>query len=484
MFTQSAHSRLSGVANASGGDKGGFDIDRWHAARDALKRLYGDLPDAGFSALMGDVARRVAGASAARRAELRARDAFRRNDPLWFANPGRPVYCAYAGRFGGTLRGCLEHIPYLQELNVGLLHLMLDDVAQDGHEDLRDLADALRRVDMSLVLDAACDPAISTDPRAFVAMLDVFLDLANIGVDGFRLHPATAPWMPDAVLAWRHLIGMMAPGAFLLAETGVRSHLVYNSPAMAALWAAIAEGDGAIFDDALRGMAGEPSHRWLNYARRHEGIIWNVPGADAARQRQWTRFYAGGESFADGLSFPVGAGDVSVCGMAASLCGVADDAFGLDRLKLVYSVVYALDGVPMIYMGDEIALANAELTGPDPDTRALHRPDMDWNAANAADVGTTQQGEMFDHLCMLSDILMALPDLARAGPAQPLPGRDGPVLAISRSLPKGRFLCLANLSNETRTVRLPRPATDLFDGLRLAGRTALPPWQALWLHET
>jgi amylosucrase len=170
--------------------------------------------------------------------------------------------------------------------------------------------------------------------------------------------------------------------------------------------------------------------------------------------------------------------------MAASLCGVADDAFGLDRLKLVYSVVYALDGVPMIYMGDEIALPNdAGFAGSDPDLRWLHRPRMDWDAANLAGIDSTSQGEMFAHLRMLSELLTAVPGMARAGPAMPLNGRDGPVLAFARALPKGRFLCLANLSDAPRTVRLLKPATDLFDGLRLAGRTAIPPWTALWLHE-
>lgn len=486
---------MSDVSGSSDRDNGAFDIDHWYAAREALKRLYGDLADHDFSILMGDIARRVADASAMRRAELRARDAFRRNDPLWFAGPGRPVYCAYADRFGGTLRGCLEHIAYLQELNVGLFHVMLTDAAHGTHKDLRDLAGALRRADIALVLDVACHPATPDDPRAFVATLDVFYNLANIGVDGFRLGSLALSGSHDIVSAWRHLIAMVAPGAFLLAETFEavpECQLVYGTTVMTALWAAIAEGGGAIFDDALRGTAAKPAHAlWLNYARRHDDIAWNALGAIAgtARQKQWTRFYAGGESFADGLSLPADAGEAApVCGMAASLCGVADDAFGLDRLKLVYSVVYALDGVPMIYMGDEIAQTNHIEANPtafidaDPDLGGLHRPKMDWNAANAADVEATPQGEMFDHLCMLSDILMAIPGLVQAGPAQPLPGR-GPILAFTRALPKGRFLCLANLSDEAQTVRLLKPATDLFDGLRLAGSTVIPPWQVLWLHE-
>ncbi len=581
------------------------DLDHWYAAREALGRLYGKTSGHNFPVLMAEIARRIADASVARRAELRARDARRRDDPLWFKRPGRPAYSAYADRFGGTLKGCLDRIPHLQALNVGVFHPLPLLKARDGDsdggfavadfaevdpklgtfDDLKTLAGALRRADISLVLDVVCnhtarehawaqawlagDPDYAdfyiairdeaelaawsahlvdafpttapgsftwcediqgwvwttfndfqwdlnyANPRVFLAMLDVFLDLANAGVDGFRLDSVAHLWktkgtncrnLPqahDIIGALRHLIALVAPGTFLLAEASEAArdvvpffgseaapqcHLAYNNTAMTALWAALAEGDGAIFDAALKATAQKPAHgHWLNYARGHGDIVWNAldPMADKPRQKRWTRFYAGGESFADGLSFQANAGEAaSICGMASSLCGVADDAFGLDRLKLVYSIVYALDGVPMIYMGDEIALPNDRaFTGTDADVRWLHRPAMDWDAAGIATIDTTPQGEMYAYLRMLSEILMAMPGMAEAGPALPLAGRDGPVLAFARTLAKGRFLCVANLSDDNQMVRLRRPSTDLFDGLRLAGATSIPPWQVLWLHE-
>ena len=607
---------MSEVSGAGDRKAGSLDVDHWHVAREALGRLYGKTSGHNFPALMAEIARRVADASVARRAELRARDARRRDTPLWFAQPGRPVYCAYADRFGGTLKGCLDHVPHLQALNVGLFHPLSllkggdGDIALTGFavadfaevdpklgtfDDLKTLAGALRRADISLILDVVCnhtarehvwargwlagDPdyadfyvairdeaeraAWSThlvdvfpntasgsftwcetvgdddaggwvwttfnssewdlnyaNPRVFLAMLDVFLNLTNAGVDGFRLDSVAYLWktkgtncrnLPqthDIVCALRHLIALVAPGTFLLAEAtrdardvvpffgseaAPQCHLAHNNTAMTALWAAMAEGDGAIFDDAMRAVAEKPAHgHWLNYARCHDDIVWNALDrvADTPRQKGWTRFYAGGESFAEGLAFQVkgdeaNAGEAaSICGMASSLCGVADDAFGLDRLKLVYSIVYALDGVPMIYMGDEIALPNdATFTGTDRDVRWLHRPTMDWDAAGIATIETTPQGEMYAHLRMLSEILMAVTGMAEAGPAQPLAGRDGPVLAFARTLARGRFLCVANLSDDNQTVWLRKPATDLFDGLRLAGVTSIPPWQVLWLHE-
>ena len=55
------------------------------------------------------------------------------------------------------------------------------------------------------------------------------------------------------------------------------------------------------------------------------------------------------------------------------------------RLVLLYSVTYAFGGIPLLYMGDELALRNdtGYLADPEraPDNRWMHRPPMDWAAA-------------------------------------------------------------------------------------------------------
>jgi amylosucrase len=44
-------------------------------------------------------------------------------------------YCSYVDRFGGTLRGVAERIPYLQELGVRYLHLLPFLRPRDGEND-------------------------------------------------------------------------------------------------------------------------------------------------------------------------------------------------------------------------------------------------------------------------------------------------------------------------------------------------------------
>ena len=74
-------------------------------------------------------------------------------------------------------------------------------------------------------------------------------------------------------------------------------------------------------------------------------------------------------SFARGALFQENpaTGDARISGSAASLCGIEDALArgdpaalepGIRRLVLLYSVTYACGGVPLLYMGDELALRN------------------------------------------------------------------------------------------------------------------------------
>src|SRR5205085_7641418 len=104
-------------------------------------------------------------------------------------------------------------------------------------------------------------------------------------------------------------------------------------------------------------------------------------------------------------------GDARISGTAASLCGIeaaldsgVDAALeqGIRRLVLLYSVVYAFGGIPLLYMGDELALRNdAGYLGNlerAPDNRWMHRPPMDWAAAHRRSDPRSLEGRVFAEL--------------------------------------------------------------------------------------
>ncbi|MGN6421924.1 MAG: alpha-amylase family glycosyl hydrolase [Asticcacaulis sp.] len=348
------------------------------------------------------------------------------------------------------------------------------------------------------------------NPRVFLAVLGVLFDLANAGVEGFRLDSAAYLWkikgtacrnLPqahDLLRAFKDLLSLAAPGVFLLAEAieGLdevlgyfgdaaserECDMAYNNTAMTALWGALADKKADVFAQALGKTKQKPAHGvWLNYARCHDDIIWQALSGwvEQDRLRAWSSFYASGER---GLAFQA-PGDLapSTCGMAASLSGLAADAMGLERLKLAYGLTYALDGVPMLYMGDEIALLNDETFLNDPERRLelrwLHRPRMDWARADERHDSGSPAQLMFSHILRLNHVLGQMPDWSEPVPATPVPSHAPALLVFERALSGGRFVCLANLSGESIDLSSEWAGEDLISGTSLK---SLAPYQLMW----
>ena len=271
------------------------------------------------------------------------------------------------------------------------------------------------------------------NPDVFIEMLNVMLDLANLGIDVLRLDAVAFTWkrmgtncqnQPEAHLiaqAFRAFVAMAAPGVVLKAEAIVapdqlvpylgvhrnvrrECHLAYHNQLMVMLWSSLATRDATLAIESLSTLPPTPVDAgWVSYLRCHDDIGWAVDDAAAARagldgaahRRFLAEFYRGAfpGSFAEGRAFSSNplADDERTCGSAAALCGLdaalrsgdepATDA-AVRRLLLGYGVVFAFAGIPLIYMGDEIGLANdygyvADARHVD-DSRWLHRPAMPW----------------------------------------------------------------------------------------------------------
>ncbi len=330
------------------------------------------------------------------------------------------------------------------------------------------------------------------NPAVFEEMLGVLIFLANQGVEGFRLDSAPFLWkregtncrnQPDAyaiVEAWRAALSIVAPGVVLLAEAieslddvlpffggeAPGCDLAYNNGVMTALWGALADGDAGIARTVIEAASARPDHAaWLSYVRCHDDLIWNALSAYAPPDdlKRWSDFYDGG-GFSGGRAFQTAAGGVpSTNGMASSLVGLGkegvDQGLALARLKLLYGIIHGLDGWPLIYMGDEIALGNDEAYADDPERRGdgrwLHRPYMDWSAAaRRAEDGTVEAG-IFTTLSGLADAARRLNNLGIAGRARTVPVGDPAILAVTRDEGERQFLMLANLSPDPVVANRP-----------------------------
>ncbi len=386
------------------------------------------------------------------------------------------------------------------------------------------------------------------NPAVFRAMLGVLLTLANHGVDVVRLDAAPFLWkrlgtdcqnQPEAhrvLQGLRALTRLAMPGLVLKAEAIVgpdqlvpylggheryrpECDLAYDNQLMVMLWSALATRDVSLANRALSRRRPVPARAgWVSYARCHDDIGWSVGdddawavGLDPARHRAFLAdFYAGRHpgSFSVGADFQVDpwSGSARTSGSAASLVGleralasghVAEVDAALHRLELLYSVVYSFGGVPLVYMGDEIALRNDPHWQDDPhhadDNRWMHRPPMDWVAAERRHDPSSVEGRAFAALVRLGEVRRSVEAFRSDAQTWVHHHANPRVLAYVRSHPRAApVLALACFSDDPEVVDAAvLHHAGLSDAVHLhstAGRVEwtgggvrLQPWSFLWL---
>jgi amylosucrase len=343
------------------------------------------------------------------------------------------------------------------------------------------------------------------NPRVFEAMLETILWLANRGIDIFRLDAVPFMWkrlgttcmnQPEVhllVQAMHALTRLAAPGVIFKAEAIVapddlvpylgghdryrpECELAYHNQLMVMLWSSLATKDARLMAQSLRRMRDIPAETsWVTYVRGHDDIGWAISAEDAAavgwdwwnHRNFLNAFFSGAYpgSFARGALFQENpeTRDARISGTAAALCGIesatspAELTAGIRRLVLLYAVVFAYGGIPLIYMGDELAMRNDPGYAADPaladDNRWMHRPYMDWIAAARRHDETTLEGRVFGWMRRLSAARKDVLALRSGGLEETLGVDNGAIFAWRRRHPRsGNFVGLANFAESPQTV--------------------------------
>ncbi|AWN23694.1 alpha-amylase [Deinococcus irradiatisoli] len=383
------------------------------------------------------------------------------------------------------------------------------------------------------------------NPEVFLEFVDIILYLANQGVEIFRLDAIAFIWkrmwtdsqnqpeVHDLTRALRACARIVAPAvAFkaeaivapgdLIAYLGRRDHhgkvsdMAYHNSLMVQLWSSLASGNTRLFEQALSAFAPKPTNTtWGMYVRCHDDIGWAISDHDAGMagttgpgHRAFLSDFYSGEwpgSFARGQVFQANprTGDRRISGTAASLAGLEaaqteeDIDLALRRLRLLHAVTLGYGGVPLIYMGDELALLNDEryLDVPEhaQDNRWLHRPAMDWHKAEERFDVATSSGRMYAALQRLIRARRQLPHLHASIEAQIVPSPNEHTLLFRRDHPLGSMLAMYNFSPEFQPLPAPLLRAIVGDYPRdaLSGHewnltnpeVALEPYGAYWLIE-
>jgi amylosucrase len=345
-----------------------------------------------------------------------------------------------------------------------------------------------------------------TNPDVFHEYAEIILFLANLGVQVLRLDAIAfmfkrlgtdsqnQPEVHAITQALRAVAKIACPAVNFKAEAivgpadlvrylgegrhyGKVSDIAYHNSLMVQIWSMLAARDVTLAAHALRGLPLAPSTTaWVTYLRCHDDIGWAIDDADAAAvglsgpgHRNFLSEYYSGTfpgSTARGLVFQYNpeTGDRRISGMAASLVGLeaaleSENGHAVDlvigRLFVAYAMVLGWGGIPVIWMGDELALTNdpgwAEETGHESDNRWVHRPRMPWEVASLRGERGTVAGRMFEVLTHLVRVRSNLPHL-HASVASEIPDLSDPgVLPVLRRHPLGSLLELYNVTDSWRS---------------------------------
>ncbi|MFO1201312.1 MAG: amylosucrase [Tabrizicola sp.] len=382
------------------------------------------------------------------------------------------------------------------------------------------------------------------NPAVFLEIVEVMLFLANKGVDVLRLDAVAFMWKrlgtrcqsePEvhmilqalracsriASAAVIHLEEAIVAPAEMLPYLGRGSHdgkegnLAYHNSLMVQFWSALATRDVRLMTHVLGTHFPErlTNATYATYIRCHDDIGWAVTDEDAAavglsghgHRNFLSDFYEGTfpGTFAKGALFQVNelTGDKRISGSFASLAGLetardgGEAELAVQRILMGHALIAAWGGIPLIYMGDELAALNDYGYLEDPhhahDSRWVHRPRMDWAVAEARHAADSPAARVFRGTKAILARRAATDALHGAVPVRVVGSGNDAVLAFQRVAPTGALLGLFNFTEHWQ--HLPETwvramgASRMWDALSEAavqphgGQVVLPPYARVWL---
>jgi glycosidase len=378
------------------------------------------------------------------------------------------------------------------------------------------------------------------NPEVFDAMLGEMLFLANLGVEVLRLDAVAFIWkemgttcenLPQAhqiIQAFNALVRLAAPAMVFKSEAIVHPDEVakyigegecpisYNPTLMALLWEALATREVHLLRHSMQKRFVHPENCvWVNYIRLHDDIGWSFADEDAADlfingfdHRQFLNaFYTGtfDGSFATGLLFNYNplTRDGRICGMFASLAGLESALksqhevhieHAIRRMILLQAVNISIGGIPLIYLGDELAALNDYSYQTNPgksgDNRWVHRQPITEAMRAERHQPETIAARMFSSMQQMIQIRKENPVFG-GGETHILDAHNPHVFAFVRWQDGHALLGLFNFSEhepivdmgQFRVYGLPMKLGDLLtdETHHLYGNMSLSPYQFLWL---
>jgi amylosucrase len=392
-----------------------------------------------------------------------------------------------------------------------------------------------------------------SNPDVLIEILDIILFWANQGADVLRLDAVAFLWKRIGSICQNernaHLILQLlkdccqvtAPGVLFIAEAIVapveitkyfgedavaakECEIAYNATLMALLWDGIATHNTKLLYQGIKNLPTKLDRAtWLNYVRCHDDIGFGFDDADVAaagynpkaHRRFLVDYFTGGfDGSSRGLPFMENeaTGDARICGSLASLVGlesaveIGDESLiaqAIQRILLMHSVILSFGGIPLIYNGDALGVLNDYSFRSDSskmhDNRWVHRPRIDWEAADRRNRQGTVEYAIFHAMKKMIAIRKEVSAFADFNNRELLPVPNEHLLCFYRYdhiRPSERVLVVANFDAHPQALdlsaivpqafRMGERLVDLYTGCRatqFGGQVVLQGYHFAWLRE-
>ena len=334
-----------------------------------------------------------------------------------------------------------------------------------------------------------------SNPAVFNRMVEEMLFLANQGVQVIRLDAVAFIWkqlgtscenLPGAhalIRAFNAAARISAPALLFKSEAIVHPddvaryidpaecQISYNPLLMALLWNTLATRQVNLLGQAVATRARiNPGCAWVNYVRGHDDIGWTFSDEDAIKlgvkgydhRRFLNEFFLGRfpGSFGRGLPFQENpkTGDCRISGTTASLAGLEkalteegprEVELAIRRILLIHGIILTVGGIPLLYLGDEVATLNDYSYRDDPaherDSRWVHRPRADAQRYSQRNDPQTVPGKLYLGLQKLIALRKKYPAFS-GGDLEVFQTGNEHVLGFARLHKGKRMLIFANFS--------------------------------------
>lgn len=356
------------------------------------------------------------------------------------------------------------------------------------------------------------------NPKVQQAMLDVMKFWLDMGIDGFRVDAVpylfeqehtnceNLPETHHFLKRMRAMVDAQYPNALLLAEANQWAHdllpyfgdndefhMCFHFPVMPRLYMALAKQDRTSIVDVLNNTPKIPKGtQWATFLRNHDELTLEMV-TDEDRQFMW-------DHYAPDMKQRIN------LGIRRRLAPLMNN--DRRKIELMYSMLFTLPGVPVLYYGDEIGMGdNITLS----DRNGVRTP-MQWDdslhggfsearienlyaqpisdptyGCNTVNVAT-QQADSQSLLHVVRHMIRTFKTQAPLveGSLQWLDDLPQNVLAFWRKTDEQQFLAIHNLSDQTMMIQLPNADSIYHDVLRpnydpIQDDLTLNPYDYYWL---